>query len=1314
MHPSQRELSALILAALFLLLGKPGIVRGQSDPIPRDNRLEARAGQNLTSIGQMYSTSRAQPAMLALNGGTILSINDHVSVLPPRGIIGLEAKGIGSRITAENLNITALVPGRTGTVGAISLDGGLIGIDGGSIRILGDGGSGLFANNGTVSASNLAILMEGIDSHGAQAQGTGLIILGPGTTITTIGAGGIGILASNGGRVDAHGVAITTSGIFSALSGFHADGATALSGSITLENSSITTNGDGADGLHATDANSSIFGTNLSITTNGVLGSGAEADQGGSIELNGATITANGLDTYGLTVSGTGSTIDIINSNIISTLGSGALVDNGASLNLRDSNLTALVHGIVASGGNVGAPNSILISGGSLSAVLGDAFQVQNGVTTIVVDNGATIMGNSSLLRVLDPGTVVDFRASHASLLGDIFADPASQTKVSLTNGTVLTGNVNPLHEPAVDMRIDGSSQWIMTGSSNLKSLNLSPGADVSFSAPFFSLHRTLTIGNLAGTAGIFGMNIDLGLQIGDRIDITGTSAGSHLLTFVDVGHGLDLRRNAALLLVETVDGVAGFSGSTEGAVFKYYVVHGNGSGSTPNPNDWYLVRADQIVRDQVVRTEFLPPGSVNTPVGLSTIDALNNSANAAIGTYAAGTPLFYADLDTLSQRLGELRLLDAEGRLSVDPDGKGILPSTPPAQPTSSTWVRGFGNGAVINDQVSRSFDQNTGGFQVGGDQRFAALNGDLYLGTFFSYIYASRDFLDGSNGSSNAFSIGGYGTWVNPQGWYADLVLKYSQLWNYFNAPSSNGSISTGDYTIPSFGGSLEIGKRFDVGRFFFEPEAQLAGVWEGGNSYTVSNGLGVGLSDQFSLRGRLGLRAGMHLSFSNGVILEPYLKVSAIHEFLTGDQIALDGIPFQPTISGTWLDVGAGLAARLNRSVYLYGEYDYLNGDKIREPWALNAGVRWEWGSPGRDELQLVQNEPSGNHSTGKEIETKEVQPIPVKTTEPWEIKVGGPGWLANSSGISGFHGFNQNISVDAGQLLRHVNFIYAFNGEVRRGRWGVFGGFLYYNGQAGTPEGSGLVSKVDLGVQEFGGQLFGTYRVIDGPHGWLDLLVGFRDTYIGQQVGLQANNLAIDAASTQLVDGIAQRLTTGASDLGTLIKANIIDKLAALDNRNPVLPVGPVAEGLKAKISAAVQQLVQSNEPGLAAAIRTKAQARVSQLKTRLATQIANTLTSQLNRSFSFYDNWVDPLIGLRGRLNLTKAFYLTAYTDVGGFGIGSDIAVEAYAALGCQVTRNIYSEVGYHYLYDDFRDEGANDFLYQFSTHGVQISTGLNF
>ena len=347
-------------------------------------------------------------------------------------------------------------------------------------------------------------------------------------------------------------------------------------------------------------------------------------------------------------------------------------------------------------------------------------------------------------------------------------------------------------------------------------------------------------------------------------------------------------------------------------------------------------------------------------------------------------------------------------------------------------------------------------------------------------------------------------------------------------------------------------------------------------------------------------------------------------------------------------------------------------------------------------------------------GTQEEAKVVEQPLVQTTEPWEITVGGPGWLAGVTGTTGFHGKNTNVDVGVGQILRDINVIYSLGGEVRKGRFGVLGDLLYLNAQAGTGESSGLVSKVDLGLQQFGGQLFGSYRVIDGPRGWLDLLVGFRDTYIGQQVGLQANNLAIDAASTQLVDAVAQRVAIGVSDLETLIRADISNKLMALDNRTPILPVGPVTEFLKGKILDAVQAQIQSRLPPLEAAIQAKVQARVNQIKTGLENQISSFLTRQLNQSFSFYDNWLDPLIGLRGRLNLTKAFYLTGETDVGGFGIGSDIAVEAYAALGCDLTRNIYSEIGYRYLYDDFRDEGANDFLYQLSVHGVQISVGLKF
>src|SRR4029077_11927594 len=274
-------------------------------------------------------------------------------------------------------------------------------------------------------------------------------------------------------------------------------------------------------------------------------------------------------------------------------------------------------------------------------------------------------------------------------------------------------------------------------------------------------------------------------------------------------GAGTDLRANAALLVVKTSDGVAGFSGMTDRAVFKYFVVHGDGSSATPISDDWYLVRADRIVRDQVIRPANLPAGSIDTPVGLSPVDALSNAANAAIGTYSAGVPLFYADMDTLIQRLGELRLLADHGRTSVDSNGQAIIPSAPPesAPLMLGTWVNGFGNGMHINDQASRAYDQNTGGFQLGADKRFTALQGDLYLGGFLSYFDASRDFLDGGQGSTNALSFGAYATWFNPKGWYADLVVKYSQLWNSFDTPLSGGSTSTGFYSIPSLGGSLEV---------------------------------------------------------------------------------------------------------------------------------------------------------------------------------------------------------------------------------------------------------------------------------------------------------------------------------------------------------------------------------------------------------------------------------------------------------------------------------------------------------------------------
>ena len=287
------------------------------------------------------------------------------------------------------------------------------------------------------------------------------------------------------------------------------------------------------------------------------------------------------------------------------------------------------------------------------------------------------------------------------------------------------------------------------------------------------------------------------------------------------------------------------------------------------------------------------------------------------------------------------------------------------------------------------------------------------------------------------------------------------------------------------------------------------------------------------------------------------------------------------------------------------------------------------------------------------------------------------------------------------------------IYSFEGEVRKGRYGALLNVYYVNAQAGQAT-SDLVSKLDLGLQEFANGFFASYRVIEGPRGWVDLLAGFRYTYLGEQLGLQANNMAIDAASTQLVDDFAHQLVTPGSQLRTIVDQHITDKLTALEGHNPTIPVGPLAGAQPGKIRNLVEALLGSRQPELLQAIQTGVQARVNQVKAEISGQIANRLTNQLNRSFSFYDDWFDPVIGLRARFNLNKAFYLTAESDVGGFGIGSDVAVQVYGALGCQITRLIHAEAGYRYYYDDFRDESANGFLYQLSFHGAQINVGLTF
>jgi hypothetical protein len=72
-----------------------------------------------------------------------------------------------------------------------------------------------------------------------------------------------------------------------------------------------------------------------------------------------------------------------------------------------------------------------------------------------------------------------------------------------------------------------------------------------------------------------------------------------------------------------------------------------------------------------------------------------------------------------------------------------------------------------------------------------------------------------------------------------------------------------------------------------------------------------------------------------------------------------------------------------------------------------------------------------------------------------------------------------------------------------------------------GRAGTREEAKVVEQPSVKTTE-------PWRITVGGRGWLDLLGGFRYTYLGEQVGLQANNIAINTASTQLVNQFGNSL------------------------------------------------------------------------------------------------------------------------------------------------------------------------------------------
>lgn len=360
------------------------------------------------------------------------------------------------------------------------------------------------------------------------------------------------------------------------------------------------------------------------------------------------------------------------------------------------------------------------------------------------------------------------------------------------------------------------------------------------------------------------------------------------------------------------------------------------------------------------------------------------------------------------------------------------------------------------------------------------------------------------------------------------------------------------------------------------------------------------------------------------------------------------------------------------------------------------------------------------------------SKEAAPPSITESEPWQFTIAAPGWVAGLDGTIGVRGVNADINIGFDQILQHLDMIFAMRAEAQKGPFGIYSEVIYI-GLSDNAQVNRLINNIHEVVNEtlVDGAL--SWRLINQPRGSLDLVAGTHYTNIYEQLELHSDPVAIQQASQRFVNNIAgdlrSRLDQDISNsefleaLKSTIKADIINRIGnALDRHEnrPDIPIGPLGGRIREEVAQRVEHFIELKKAELRARVdalvergldrRAAVDRVVNEAKARIANQLAVRLNKRLGQTLSRDDYWFDPYVGLRGRYNFNKVFYTAVRGEIGG-GVASDLMWEVEGVIGINLTRNIFTEVGYRALAVDYENDGL---LFDTVMHGPQITTGITF
>lgn len=351
-------------------------------------------------------------------------------------------------------------------------------------------------------------------------------------TLSTTSSDESAIVVNDGGSLNATGLTISKSGDSSNTenSEFYGLNAAVLvqkGSEATIKDTTIETNATGANAIFSTGENAIINVSNTKITTTGDSSRGLDATYGGTINANIVTITTSGQHCAAvatdrgegtvtvknsiLNTNGKGSpcvystgTISVSDSKGMATNSSCAVIEGKNSITLNNTKLTSYGIGRVDDGidncgvmiyqsmsgdasegtGTFSATDSTLtISKKSKIYETSPMFFITNTDAVINLENTKLNYGSNQLVTVSgndgewgsqgSNGGNLILNATNQILNGNISVDNIS-TASFILKGSTLTSTINSENNAKeVNLSLDSSSKWVVTGDSYVTTLTL-------------------------------------------------------------------------------------------------------------------------------------------------------------------------------------------------------------------------------------------------------------------------------------------------------------------------------------------------------------------------------------------------------------------------------------------------------------------------------------------------------------------------------------------------------------------------------------------------------------------------------------------------------------------------------------------------------------------------------------------------------------------------------------------------------------------------------------------------------------------------